>query len=239
MSKSTDYSRVCLTLDVDWAPDEVVASAAALIERAGARATFFATNESPVLAALDPGRFEVGLHPNYNNVRDGDFDVPLAALKGLYPAARGGRSHGLYVSSAILAGYRAHGLRYESNVFLYLHENLRPVLRFKDFVSVPFYWSDDKHLELHDTFGPDHLGLDAPGLKVYNFHPMHVFMNTSSEAHYQSYKPHYKDVAGLRERRNESGEGVGTLFSAFLERVAGRELPLLGEVCEEFLSADA
>lgn len=225
---------IAITLDVDWAPEAAIAAAAAALERGGVKATFFATHASEVLHGLDRELFEVGLHPNFNDVGV-EVERPLADLKDLYPEARGARSHSLFVSSHILGLYRRHGLRYEANVFLDGHPHLRPVMRFADLVSIPFNWSDDKHLERSRPFRIDAVGLDRPGLKVFNFHPIHVFMNTSSDAHYAEYRAHYQDADALRGRIAQ-GPGIGTLFNDMVETLAQRATSTatmreIGELC--------
>jgi hypothetical protein len=211
---------VAITLDVDWAPEEAIHAAADTLSHLGLKATFFATHRSAVLDALDPGQFEIGWHPNFNDASV-DVDTPLSNLNAVYPAARGARSHSLFVSSHVLSAYRRHGLLYEANVFLDGHPQLRPVRRFEDLVSIPFNWSDDKHLERSRPFTVDALRLDEPGLKVFNFHPIHVFMNTTSGAHYETYRPYYQDAPALGSYIAE-GLGVGTLFQKLAEVLAAR-----------------
>jgi hypothetical protein len=210
---------VAITLDVDWAPEEAIIAAAAVLSRHDAKATFFATHPSDALRTLDHERFEIGLHPNFNGATD--LAAPLVELTRHYPQARGARSHSLFVSSHILQLYRREGMRYEANVFLDGHPDLRPVPRFDDLVSIPFNWSDDKHLERERPFTLDATGLDRPGLKVFNFHPIHVFMNTTSEAHYAAYREHYQDVEALRPHIAD-GPGIGTLFAELVAAVADR-----------------
>jgi hypothetical protein len=211
---------VCLSLDVDWVPDPVLAEVLDAIAAAGVRATLFATHATPVLTDLEAGVIEVALHPHFN--RGDDLDAPLRELKAAYPNALGARSHGLAVSSHMLLRYVAHGLRYESNVFLPGHPGLRPVRRFEELVSIPFYWSDDKHLERGEPFDVERLGLDAPGLKVLNFHPIHVYMNTVSPEHYASYRAHSQDADVLAQRRDGGVPGVGRLFASILAELARR-----------------
>jgi hypothetical protein len=214
---------VAITLDVDWAPEEAIAATAAVLDAAGVKATYFATHDSEALRRLDPERFEIGLHPNFNDALS-DLERPLEELGALYPDALGARSHSLFVSSQILGLYRRHGLRYEANVFLDGHPDLRPVPRFADLVSIPFNWSDDKHLERGRDFTVEATGLDRPGLKVFNFHPIHVFMNTTSDAHYASYREHYRDAAALQPHVGD-GDGIGTLFERLVKAIARRPEP--------------
>lgn len=212
------YDLVCLTFDVDWAPETVLNHVVQKLTKRGIRATFFATHQSQVLTCLDENLFEVGLHPDFRDLSAG-FDLPVRKLKDLYPNAVGGRSHGLFVSSQVLNAYRSCGLRYESNIFLLRHKCLEPTLRFKDMVSIPFYWSDDKHLELELSHTLDSLWLDRQGLKVLNFHPIHIFLNTPRIALYERSKADFQNVDWLRKLQNIDEPGIGSLFDQLLNHL--------------------
>lgn len=224
---------VCVTLDVDWAPDAVLQSVVGTLERYGVPATFFATHESETLQGLDRDQFEIGLHPNFNDA-GGDFRTPLASLVELYPEAMGARSHSLFISSRILEHYIDLGLSYEANTFLWRHPHLQPVMRFPSLLSIPFNWSDDKLLELQLGWRLDEVPLGAPGLRVLNFHPIHVFMNTRHTAHYAEYKPHYQDPEALEAFVNRDAPGPGTLFEEVLGELAsgGYRLATHAQLCE-------
>jgi hypothetical protein len=234
---AADFDAVCITIDVDWAPEEVIRDAAGRLEAARLPATFFATHDSAALAALDPDRFEIGLHPNFDRSGE-DHRAPIAGLKSLYPAATGARSHALFTSSRVLALYREHGLSYEANIFLPWHVGLHPVPRFKGLVSIPFNWSDDKHLEFERTPTVTEMPVDGPGLTVVNFHPIHIAMNTHDLAHYAEYKAHYGDWAALQSFVNRDQPGMGTLFDDLVEHLAGggREVLTLAEVEGRYLA---
>ena len=45
-------STICLTLDLDWAPDHVLEDTRALLTQAGLPATIFATHHTPGVVAL-------------------------------------------------------------------------------------------------------------------------------------------------------------------------------------------
>jgi hypothetical protein len=171
-------NRVCITLDVDWVNENILQYVVDILNRYDIRATFFATHDSKLLKQLNNIKFEIGLHPNFNN-SNGDFEKPIKDLKEIYPDAMGARSHSLFVSSNILKNYKKYGMKYESNNFLYLHPNLEVTKRFKNFKSIPFFWSDDKTIELEEEEINSYLDID--GLKIYNFHPIHIFLNTPTE----------------------------------------------------------
>ena len=230
-------NRICITLDIDWARDEIVRPVIEMMEQAGVKATLFATHQSQLLNDLDADQFEVGLHPNFNEA-NGDFNGPIQELKALYPRAKGVRSHSLFQSSHILRLFKKNGLKYEGNAFLPFHEGLRPVVKVKGLVSIPFYWEDDMHFLLGYPFKLEVLRLEAPGLKVFSFHPIHVFMNTCSEEHYVSYRRYYQDPEKLKQSMNLQGEGVATLFRSLLDYTSKSEKPTytLYEIYKEYVA---
>jgi hypothetical protein len=236
-ARASYENAICLTFDVDWAPDAVIDELVDELQAAGVRATLFATHATPSLQTISDDALEIGLHPNFNEC-GGNYAEPLRLVRDAYPDATGARSHSLMVSSRILDLYANSGLRYESNVFLPLHPHLRPVLRFEGMVSIPFWWTDDVHFTRTPDFALSSLPLDQPGLKVFTFHPIHVFMNTSSADQYLRFKPHYSDAAKLRPLRN-AGEGTGTLLDQLLTHIAqtGIQTWTMADIAASFTSA--
>lgn len=216
------FDWVCLTFDVDWANDEILQYVAASVTAAGLTATFFATHDSPLLKDLTNDQFEIGLHPNFN--RQDDIRSPLTELLELYPEARGTRSHLLAQSPSILDTICNLGLVYESNIHLPFHSGLRPVVRVTDLVSIPFCWADDTHFRVYPDRPISDIPFQLPGLKVLAFHPIHVFMNTSSVEHYESYKQHYHDTEALRQHKNTAGRGVETMFTEVLTCIREQQI---------------
>jgi len=215
---------IYLTFDVDWAAEPVVAHVLERLDRFDARATIFATHRSSVLMEADRRRVEIALHPNYFEQQVHDPAEPVTRLKEIYPEAVGARSHGLFTSSRIISAYARAGLRYESNIFLYRHARLKAVWRFRELASVPFLWSDDKHLELCEPLDFRNLPINVDGLKVLNFHPIHVFINSESEARYATAKRNYKDMAWLRSTRNSKVPGMADVLDGLLEWIRANKM---------------
>lgn len=233
---STDSFAV--TLDVDWATDQMLEDVIGLLSQYGVRATFFATHKSPLLESLDRSRYEIGIHPNFKGVND--YGRVIRELVAMYPEAVGVRSHGLFESSEILALFVENGLKYDVNTFIPLRENLYPFLRLNRLVRIPFYWGDDAYFASPASFGVPPFGfsglrVDKPGLKVYNFHPVHIYMNTCSASHYRDYKQHYHSMKLLEPYRN-LGKGVRTLFIGLLAYLSRNEIPSSSchEICDQF-----
>jgi len=201
-------NEVLLTFDVDWAPDEVVTYCIELLRSHGARATFFATHNSPLLQDLSVSSdIEIGIHPNYFHCTE--FARLVDGLLAWYPNATSIRGHGLYTSSNIQAMYEAKGLTHCVDTILPYHPQLQPVYLFATggLISVPYFW-EDGHV-LHHVAQPKYrldLAAYPPGLKIFNFHPIHVFCNTPNYQFYEQHiRPVYKDVNALRNLRQELG----------------------------------
>lgn len=215
-----------LTFDIDWAPDEMIHDTVEVLRSFGLRATFFATHLSPAIDALDRDHFEVGLHPNFE-VATGKYDfAPLLRLAEQFPESVGLRSHSLFFTSRLLGTLEMLGIEYEGNQFLLDHPGLMPTRRSEKLWSVPFNWSDDKHLELGRPWDLEALpNLHGPGLNVFNFHPVHVFQNSDSVKRYEELKK-ARSTLPLSDQR-QAGEGVRTLFIRLCEFLSQRPTEVL------------
>jgi hypothetical protein len=235
-SVAVDFSTVCLTLDLDWAPDHVLEDTRQLLQQAGLPATIFATHQSRGVTALLalPG-CETGVHPNF--LSDANEDAVLSRVLGAFPAAVGVRSHELYFDSRLLPLFQRKGVRYFSNDLMFLHSGLEPYYDWSGLVRLPLYWEDDVHCLFFDgRFDCAALRLDQPGLKVLNFHPVHLFLNTREIADYQAAKPVLADPVAARKLRRED-PGIRTLFLEVVGRLRGTEMRTLGAVADEFRAA--
>ncbi|MCA9669468.1 MAG: hypothetical protein KC503_27925, partial [Myxococcales bacterium] len=106
-------------------------------------------------------------------------------------------------------------------------------------VRLPIFWEDDVHAVFFDgafdgaASARAVLALERAELKVLNFHPVHIYLNTSDFDGYQHAKEVLRDEQQARAlRRPESG--VRTFFEQAL--AATRDLPRqkLGEVADAF-----
>lgn len=215
-------NKICITFDIDWAPDEVIEYVINLLEQYQVKATFFATHKSDFLKSLDSTKYEIGIHPNFNE--GGDYNSIIADLRAIYPKVIGVRSHSLFESSHILRLFLDNGLKYDVNSFIPLREGLYPFMRLNKLVRIPYYWEDDTHFSSQATFELSELQIHKKGLKICNFHPIHIFMNTNSTKHYNSFKAFYHEPDILKKHRN-SGGGIQILFVELLQYLAENRLP--------------
>lgn len=236
------WDEIVLTLDVDWAPEEVIGHSLDLLARAGVAATVFATHASPLLRSSGGAELEIGLHPNFNTLLTGQGRTAASILDELlqeYPEAKGERSHSRTVSAGILSLLMERGLLYDANQIIPFQPDLT-AYAFQGFARFTDYWQDDVFLA---GCGQDFSLADVPclgtGLKIFNFHPIHVFLNTDCPETYAAAKLHYHDPAALRGMRNTRRYGIGDCFADVLalarERGSGRRT--LAGLARELLSA--
>lgn len=230
-------NKIGITFDIDWAPDNVVEYVLILLEEYQVKATFFATHDSALLKSLDNKNYEIGIHPNFSD--SNNYDKTIAELEAVYPKALGVRSHGLFQSSHILQLFINNGLKYDVNTFIPLREGLYPFTRLNKLVCIPFYWEDDAWFSTQAAFELSELQIHKKGLKIYNFHPMHVFMNTSSPEHYNTYKSFYHQPDILINHRNTE-KGIQTIFRELLEYLSENKLEAYTcqEIYREYLAKE-
>jgi hypothetical protein len=188
-----------ITIDIDWAPDFMIAWVGDLLRRSGVKATWFVTHDSPGvlrLMAYQP-RFAFGLHPNLldgSTQGSNERDV-FSFLRRILPSARTMRTHGLVQSTHLLelAG-NEYGIEADVSVYMpevsgitpfeqELRHNGRKMLR------IPYFFEDsiaigvpEKSIEFSDSC------YHVPGLKIFNFHPVHIYLNSDTEERYNALK---------------------------------------------------
>jgi hypothetical protein len=229
------FDFICLTVDVEWAHPDVLADLLGPINARGLKATFFCTH-----AGIEVPGHERALHPNF--LRSGetmrclgaaaaemsDVDIyrhVIETTKEFCPEAVGVRGHRQFFDSTLLPIYQQYGIEYDASLLLPLAKGLRPALKPHDVLELPTYYIDHSDLSAgYTNFDVRALGLDWPGLKVFDFHPNTVFINASSIAHYDASKAHYRDPQKLLAMRQQ-GPGARTLFIELLDSIAEKERP--------------
>jgi hypothetical protein len=218
-------------MDMDWAPEEVIDYSLALLDEYGISATLFMTNK----VELHTRAHELAIHPNFVSV---DFEKHLAERLEDFPDAKGTRSHSLFYTERLRPLYMKFGLEYQSNAMMYRHHGTRPFHIAPSTLEIPLFWMDNFYIEM-ESGRPDYnfadLGLDEPGLKVFDFHPVHVFLNTETMDRYEEAKKHYKEPKELAAYRNTETRGTKDIFVDLLRHAsAGGSAATLGEIAAEW-----
>lgn len=226
-SKASWVDRLFLTFDIDWASDEVVSYLINLLHEYGVKATFFATHVSDILTDLiGDDHFEVGLHPNYNFLLNGDarygktIEEVLDYYCDIVPTAKVIRSHSLSQGPLFLNSYLARGFTHESNLYLPVQSNIsaKPFqYGFGDITRVPLVFSDDEAINRNWDMSPDEI-LSSDTLKVVDFHPIHVFLNTKNSSQYMAAKSDMQSFERLSKHRLTNTYGSEVYLRELIEK---------------------
>lgn len=218
---TTWRDKVFLTFDIDWAHDLVILDSLELLTKADASATFFVTHRSDLIAELQSNqRIELGIHPNFNwllsseqNTGKDSRDV-VDLLLEVIPCARSVRSHSLTQNSHLLKYFASVGLTHEANTFIPYSTGqvIRPWRGIEGLARIPYGWEDDAHI----LYAAQNIQYSEPcdivdnktiPLKVFDFHPIHVFLNTESLDRYERTRPLHQNPNELIRHRYQ---GFGT-----------------------------
>lgn len=219
-----------ISIDLDWAPNEAIEFTFELLDKYQIRATVFCTH------LVEIRGHEVALHPNFES--PGAPEEKIRTLQADYPQARGVRSHALHINSRLYQLYKQMGLGYSSSYYMF-NQVVRPFRTVAGMLELPIFFEDDLYFLDHGNMDIQlkDLNLNPSHLKVFNFHPIHVFMNTFSNEHYQQWKAHYQDAKKLQ---NWVGQKRGTrdFFVETLEYMRQQtiEVKTLGQIAEQVLA---
>lgn len=205
-----------LTFDIDWACDEILADTIDIVESYGVAATWFVTHDTPLLERLRSNPFfELGIHPNFNSLLEGDLSKGANAsevldrILAVVPEAKCVRSHSMTQSSLLLSLFRQKGLTHDCNHFIpeTFWGPLEPWCLWNGLIKAPYFWEDDVHCLYKSRIELDEL-LARQGLRIFDFHPIHVFLNTEDITRYEKTRPIHSCHADLLLHRNERVTGA-------------------------------
>lgn len=231
ISPSEEYTwegKWFVTLDVDWAHDDVLGYAIDLVEEAGISATWLITHETKLLDRLASNPlFELGLHPNFNGLLSGGAGDSGGArrivgeLLEIVPGARSVRSHSLAYSSRLSEIFVGFGLSHDLNSYIPREsvDRLSPWYLPNSQIRIPFVWEDDAEFPIDSS--PN--WSQWRGLRVLNFHPIHLFLNTENSARYESTRDIHTNPTELVRSRNR-GYGTRSIFDCLVGFLAKRNL---------------
>lgn len=186
-----------LTIDVDWAPDWMIEYVANVLVTKNVKATWFVTHACPAVEAIQQRHdlFEIGIHPNClpGSTHGNNEDEVLRHVKVIVPDAISMRTHGLYQSTPFLTRAAIdYGISIDVSLFLPRTPNLvQHCIRWQgaELWRIPYFWEDDSEIFEDDpiwTFSDPRL--HGNGLKVFDFHPAYIALNTDKFSVYEKLK---------------------------------------------------
>ncbi len=209
--------KVFLTFDLDWCSDQVLEYTLDIIEKNNVKATFFVTHATKVLDRMRTNpNIELGIHPNFNYLLNGDFrygktykDV-IDYYMEIVPEAVSVRSHSLTQNSYILIYFADVGLKYDCNQFIPNNSKIyiEPWKHWtQGLIQIPHFWEDDIHIFCEQTWEVENI-LNNWGLKVFDFHPIHVFLNTEDLQRYNNARNVFQNITELKKHVNNDIYGT-------------------------------
>lgn len=214
--------KVVLTSDIDWAPEEVIQDFLDLLQSFNAKCTLFCTHESEVISKCNSKLFEKAIHPNFNfSLMEGmpiGAEETLNKILSLYPDAVGVRSHSMTSSTPLQFLFYEKGLKYDSNLFLPYHWDFLPFKSWTGLTTIPYHWEDDVHFSYERNF--ENIPIEENKefeLMIFDFHPIHIFLNTDCEQTYLNAKKDYHDSKNLKKHINTSKAGARDFLIKLLE----------------------
>lgn len=221
-----------ITIDVDWCPDWAIAEVMNILIVNKVKATWFITHSSQEIRRLFkyPHLFEVGLHPNFceGSSQGKNPKEIMNNLKEIASEAVSVRMHGLVQSTRLLSMLREEfNILYDVSIFLPETPNIVPHEIFfskgkPGLLRIPYFWEDDEEMYRPNTcFSFKHEKYHVPvGLKILNFHPIHIILNSCEMTNYNN----CKNCRSLHELSTEDvqsyinkDQGTGTLFKEVVQ----------------------
>lgn len=232
--------KVYLTFDMDWVHDDILEWFYGVIKKFEVKATIFVTHRTKWIEIFrkDPD-IELGIHPNFNkllwgDIETADYDFILKDMKSLVPEAVAYRSHALVDGSPIIAKCFDYGIKYNLNMLIQPKkgEKIYPFKR-TGMTMVPFLFEDDVWLMDEERQDMDFLiGYEIDMLRVFNFHPIHLWLNTEHISRYSNAKPYYHLPNKMEEYRYDGRDGVYAVFQELLAKAKakGMKFGLISEI---------
>ena len=218
---------IAFTIDVDWAHEEVIKDTLSLFELYNIKCTIFSTHSSYEVIKSNRKLFEVAIHPNFNPLLSGSpksVEDVIDELIEIHPDAKGVRSHSLMQSSHIMQKFAEKGLVYEANLLLPYQKHLKAYRLWNGLIRIPYNWEDDVHWSYGYSFDNCRINLEDDGLVVFDFHPIHIYLNTDNKYRYNEAKKDNADPDKLMAYRNTEIEGTRDLLISLLKHVQKNNL---------------
>jgi hypothetical protein len=222
--------RIFLSFDTDWAHDDVIADTVKLLEAHDVPATWFVTHQSPAIQHLiNSNLVQIGLHPNFNALLSGDISIGenaddvLSSIQNIVPAAKAIRSHSLTQNERLVDLFLCRGMTHASNVFIPFSRNARliPWKLWGGLTVVPHCWQDNVAMKM--PLQMPTLDDAKESLIIFNFHPIHVFLNSEKLERYENTRHLHQNPNEMIRHRHE-GEGTRSILLKVLKMVRNDRL---------------
>ena len=170
-----------LTSDVDFVSDDFLRIAYQPLEQLPM--TIFMTGASTYLSesSLTNTVWEMEPHPNFceGSTHGSSIDEVFHTIRGFSGEERGFRCHRYYSSNDIEERFAGCGYSYASNICADL-VYVPPFINRCGLLQIPIFFEDGGYLKYHGVPTIDDIAkrLSHEGVYVFNFHPIHLALNS-------------------------------------------------------------
>lgn len=225
-----------ITFDTDHMTDDSMEIFVSMLPE-DIKYTFFCTKPYPALKARD--NIEIGAHPYLNdstNWRESTYQL-VDELEQFYGAkVQGVRPHSLYCSQTYIAELDALGIEYISSITVPFHVELVPFRYQWGPMEAPINFMDNMQLwraggGLSDGMVADTFRADI--YRCFDFHPIHILLNTSVMDEYYAWRHLPIGAAPVRQYSNW---GVADFFVCLIREAVkvGKANATLCEVVNNY-----
>lgn len=211
----TKQPMYCFTSDLDWVTEEMIKNCFDVQHKVPL--TPFVTHPSHLIDITYPKNKKryVGVHPNFrsDSTQGNNPEEVLQYIRKLQPFSKFYRCHGFYEDTNISRMLFKAGYRFNSNLALHLQDRIIPLKHQSGSLCFPVFLEDDYLLQNGPMkFYDLEPHLTTPGLKIFNFHPVHIHLNTPNMKYYElakrtgTFKPF-------------QGEGIRTILEEIIDFV--------------------
>ena len=211
--------RYALTFDIDWAPDYAILYCLELLESAGCKATFFATHRTPINREIIDRGHNLGIHPNFlpGSSQGSNVQEIISECLSYAPDAWCMRTHSLVQSTPLLHEIFLKFPQLKLDVSLFMHRsNFAHKVKWAfdgvSFDRLLYNWEDDAQFSgFIDNKMPQ---LFFGDLTIFDFHPIHVFLNSTDGSQYRKLKCRQSHISlssiDLHDAEKYINQGLGT-----------------------------
>ena len=203
--RTSDLPNALITIDVDWAPDFMIDHVAAVLLATSVKSTWFVTHGSAAIdrLRLRPDLFELGIHPNFQ-AGSSHGSTPSDVIKHcmeIVPEAVSMRTHSLVQSTPLLQRtVQLSPVRVDLSLFLPGVPAVGPLVQHVTspaLIRVPYTWEDDDEMARPEPRWDPTAVLLGPRPVIFDFHPVHIYLNSNSMRAYERLKSRNPGLVGV------------------------------------------
>lgn len=235
---------ICLSFDTDYMTTQSIETFFLKTPIPG-KGTFFLWKPFP---NTDWGQHEIQPHPYVDDLTNfgGNLDKFVASLE-MAQAPQGIRAHSCVTSHMVGIDLGKRGYKYASMSSPLFETGIRPYRHPWGIWEMPIYYMDNMDFCMpenwpdlgHKPFSPELIkrALSTDDLFVFDFHPLHIALNTTSYDGYQSVKAAIARGEDPHDLRM-AGRGVAVYFQELCEAMdkAGSVSQGLGDALDAYLA---